>query len=84
MICRRRRRNWLALQLRTRQRQIDYQQVGHSNTTEQLRIQRKLAKYRQKYLSHKTSRIPPWGKVIMQIVFHVISKNTLIMVFNIR
>ncbi|XP_023721232.1 PHD finger protein 14 isoform X2 [Cryptotermes secundus] len=59
-LMRRRRRNWLALQLRTKQRQIEYQQVGHSNTTEQLRIQRKLAKYRQKYLSHKTSRIPPW------------------------
>ncbi|PSN49297.1 hypothetical protein C0J52_09400 [Blattella germanica] len=56
----RRRRNWLALQLRTKQRAIEYQQVGHSNSTEQLRIQRKLAKYRQKYLAHKTARIPPW------------------------
>ncbi|KAJ8891216.1 hypothetical protein PR048_010731 [Dryococelus australis] len=60
MLMKRRRRNWLALQLRTRQRQLDFQQDGHSNSAEQLRIQRKLAKYRQKYLNSKTSRVPPW------------------------
>ncbi|XP_067012108.2 PHD finger protein 14 isoform X2 [Anabrus simplex] len=60
MLMRRRRRNWLALQLRTRQRQIDQQQAGHGDSKEEIRIKRKLAKYRDKYLIHKTTRIPPW------------------------
>ncbi|XP_063216881.1 PHD finger protein 14 isoform X2 [Bacillus rossius redtenbacheri] len=60
MLMKRRRRNWLALQLRTKQRQLDSQRDGHGNSAEQLRIQRKLAKYRQKYLNGKTSRVPPW------------------------
>nr|CAD7199528.1 unnamed protein product [Timema douglasi] len=60
MHLRRRRRNWLSLQLRIKQRQLEYQQVGYSDTPEQLRMRRKLAKYRTKYLNHKTLRNPPW------------------------
>ncbi|XP_071444546.1 PHD finger protein 14 isoform X2 [Hetaerina americana] len=57
---RRRRRNWLALQLRTQQRQIERQQVGHDSTAEQVRIRRKLSKQRERYAAHKGSRNPPW------------------------
>lgn len=60
MLMRRRRRNWLALQLRTKQRQHEQSQAGHADSPEQVRIQRKLAKYREKYLQHKSTRIPPW------------------------
>ncbi|KAG8238985.1 hypothetical protein J437_LFUL005042 [Ladona fulva] len=57
---RRRRRNWLALQLRTQQRQLERQQAGHDSTAEQVRIQRKLLKQRERYAAHKGSRNPPW------------------------
>ncbi|KAK7862502.1 hypothetical protein R5R35_005924 [Gryllus longicercus] len=60
MLMRRRRRNWLALQLRTKQRQIEQQRAGHADAPEQVRIQRKLAKYREKYLQHKSTKVPPW------------------------
>lgn len=60
-LMRRRRRNWLALQLRTKQRKIEQEcQAGKEQTAEQQRTQRKLAKYRSKYQLHKSTRIPPW------------------------
>ncbi|XP_046397997.1 PHD finger protein 14 isoform X2 [Ischnura elegans] len=57
---RRRRRNWLALQLRTQQRQLERQQAGHDSSAEQVRIRRKLGKQRERYAAHKGSRNPPW------------------------
>ena len=59
-LVRRRRRNWLALQLRAQYRQQLLKQPNHLDTEEQRRIQRKLAKHRHKYLAHKASRPPPW------------------------
>ncbi|XP_046982478.1 PHD finger protein 14 isoform X2 [Schistocerca americana] len=59
MLMRRRRRNWLALQLRTQQRHLEQEKQTQA-TAEQQRTQRKLAKYRSKYLQHKSTRIPPW------------------------
>ncbi|XP_012283538.1 PHD finger protein 14 isoform X1 [Orussus abietinus] len=59
-LVRRRRRNWLALQLRAQYRQQLLKQPDHLDTEEQRRIQRKLAKHRHKYLAHKASRPPPW------------------------
>lgn len=63
-LVRRRRRNWLALQLRAQYRQQLLKQPNHLDTEEQRRIQRKLAKHRHKYLAHKASRPPPWGTLI--------------------
>lgn len=60
LLVRRRRRNWLALQLRAQYRQQLLKQPNHLDTEEQRRIQRKLAKHRHKYLAHKASRPPPW------------------------
>ncbi|KAH0554882.1 hypothetical protein KQX54_013616 [Cotesia glomerata] len=59
-LVRRRRRNWLALQIRAQYRQELLKQPGHLDTEEQRRIQRKLAKHRHKYLAHKASKQPPW------------------------
>lgn len=66
-LVRRRRRNWLALQLRAQYRQQLLKQPNHLDTEEQRRIQRKLAKHRHKYLAHKASRPPPWGTLINYI-----------------
>ncbi|XP_043488366.1 PHD finger protein 14 isoform X1 [Polistes fuscatus] len=60
LLVRRRKRNWLALQLRAQYRQQLLKQPNHLDTEEQRRIQRKLAKHRHKYLAHKASRPPPW------------------------
>ncbi|XP_018361450.1 PREDICTED: PHD finger protein 14 isoform X2 [Trachymyrmex cornetzi] len=59
-LVRRRRRNWLALQMRAQYRQQMLKQPNHLDSDEQRRIQRKLAKHRHKYLAHKASRPPPW------------------------
>lgn len=64
-LVRRRKRNWLALQLRTQQRRFEYEQEGYNDTPEQLRIQRKLKRHRQKFLNHKTMKSPPWGKCVL-------------------
>lgn len=60
-LVRRRRRNWLALQLRAQHRYQLLKQPEHQDSEEQRRIQRKLAKHRHKYLAHKTSRPSAWG-----------------------
>ncbi|XP_015175796.1 PREDICTED: PHD finger protein 14 isoform X3 [Polistes dominula] len=60
LLVRRRKRNWLALQLRAQYRQQLLKQPNHLDTEEQRRIQRKLAKHRHKYLAHKASRPVPW------------------------
>lgn len=62
MLVRRRRKNYLALQLRTHYRRLQFEQEGHSDTPEQLRIQRKLAKQREHYFGHKVLKAAPWGK----------------------
>lgn len=62
-LVRRRRRNFLAFQLRVQCRQQMLKQPNHLDTDEQRRIQRKLAKHRHKYLAHKASRPLPWGKL---------------------
>lgn len=59
-LVRRRKRNWLALQLRTQQRRIEYEQEGYKDTPEQVRIQRKLKRHRLKFLNNKTLKSPPW------------------------
>lgn len=62
-LVRRRRRNFLAFQLRVQQRQKMLKQPNHLDTDEHRRIERKLGKHRHKYLAHKASRPPPWGKL---------------------
>lgn len=62
-LVRRRRRNFLAFQLRVQQRQQMLKQPNHLDTDEHRRIVRKLGKHRHKYLAHKASRPPPWGEL---------------------
>lgn len=69
MLVRRRKRNYLALQLRTHYRRVQFEQVGHSDTPEQVRIQRKLEKQRQHYFGHKMLKPPPWGKLLLLFLF---------------
>nr|XP_049694588.1 PHD finger protein 14 isoform X8 [Helicoverpa armigera] len=57
-LVKKRKRNWLALQLRTEKRRLELQ--NNLSTEEKLRIQRKLVKYRKKYLIQKENRNPPW------------------------
>ena len=62
MVFRKRRRNWLALEMRTAQRKREYEQNGLGLQPQQQRIQRKLAKYSEKYATSKVSKPAPWGK----------------------
>ncbi|KAJ0178797.1 hypothetical protein K1T71_005572 [Dendrolimus kikuchii] len=57
-LVKKRKRNWLALQLRTEKRKLELQ--NNLSTEAKLRIQRKLVKYRRKYLQQKENRNPPW------------------------
>ncbi|CAH2071321.1 unnamed protein product, partial [Iphiclides podalirius] len=57
-LVKKRKRNWLALQLRTEKRKLELQ--NNLSTEEKLRIQRKLVKYRRKYSQQKENRNPPW------------------------
>lgn len=66
-LVRRRRRNFLALQLRVQQRQHILKQPNHLDTDEHRRIERKLGKHRHKYLAHKASRPPPWSELILSL-----------------
>lgn len=56
-LCRRRKRNWLALQLHMKQGEAD--KLGAAQETQD-RIQRKLSRYRDKYLFNKNNRPTPW------------------------
>ncbi|CAH0725260.1 unnamed protein product, partial [Brenthis ino] len=58
MLVKKRKRNWLALQLRTDKRKIELQ--NNLSAEEKKRIQRKLIKYRKKYSQQKENRNPPW------------------------
>ncbi|XP_050664284.1 PHD finger protein 14 isoform X2 [Leptidea sinapis] len=57
-LVKKRKRNWLALQLRTENRKIELQ--NKLSTDARIRIQRKLVKYRRKYAQQKENRNPPW------------------------
>ncbi|XP_034829534.2 PHD finger protein 14 isoform X1 [Maniola hyperantus] len=57
-LVKKRKRNWLALQLRTEKRKQELQ--NKVNEEEKKRIQRKLIKYRKKYSQQKENRNPPW------------------------
>ncbi|XP_060523888.1 PHD finger protein 14 isoform X2 [Cylas formicarius] len=59
-LVKRRKRNYLALQLRTHYRKILFESEGHMDTPEQVRIQRKLVKQKVHYLEHKKQKQPPW------------------------
>lgn len=66
-LVRKRRRNWLALQLRATNRLQMLKTPEYRETEEFLRIQRKLAKHRHKYLAHKATKPPPWGNNILRL-----------------
>ncbi|XP_045446683.1 PHD finger protein 14 [Melitaea cinxia] len=57
-LVKKRKRNWLALQLRTEKRKLELQ--NNLSAEEKKRIQRKLIKYRKKYSQQKENRNPPW------------------------
>ncbi|CAH1100434.1 unnamed protein product [Psylliodes chrysocephalus] len=59
-LVKRRKRNYMALQLRTHYRKYQFSQAGHKDTPEQLRIKRKLEKQKGHYLSYKGMKPPPW------------------------
>ncbi|RZC37061.1 PHD finger protein 14 [Asbolus verrucosus] len=59
-LVKRRKKNYLALQLRTHYRRLQFEQEGHKDTPEQVRIQRKLEKQRIHFLNHKALKPPPW------------------------
>lgn len=81
VICfdRKRRRNWLALEMRTTQRKKEYEQYGLGLQPQQQRIQRKLAKYREKYATSKLSKPAPWGKnFVVDYSFLIDNKGSLV------
>ncbi|XP_073943156.1 PHD finger protein 14 isoform X7 [Choristoneura fumiferana] len=57
-LVKKRKRNWLALQIRTEKRKLELQE--NLSPEEKARIKRKLIKYRRKYLQQKENRNPPW------------------------
>ncbi|KAL1505491.1 hypothetical protein ABEB36_005050 [Hypothenemus hampei] len=59
-LVKKRKRNYLALQLRMHYRKLQFEQEGHSDTPEQLRIKRKLEKQKLHYLEYKRKKPPPW------------------------
>ncbi|CAH1236421.1 unnamed protein product [Diabrotica balteata] len=59
-LVKRRKRNYMALQLRTQYRKYQFEQEGHKDSPEQIRIKRKLEKQTVHYLSHKGLKPPPW------------------------
>lgn len=71
-LVRKRRRNWLALQLRATNRLQMLKTPEYRETEEFLRIQRKLAKHRHKYLAHKSTKPPPWGNDIFKLKINVL------------
>ncbi|XP_059485465.1 PHD finger protein 14 [Neocloeon triangulifer] len=56
---RKRRRNWLAVQMRMRQRHLELESQTEE-TAEQRRIKRKLLGHSHKYKAHKKTRPQPW------------------------
>lgn len=64
-LVKKRRKNYLSIQLRTHYRRLQMASVEVKNSTEQLRIQRKLEKQRVNYFSLKSLKQPPWGKFFL-------------------
>lgn len=63
-LVKRRKKNYLALQLRTHYKHMQMANIDVQNSPEQLRIQKKLEKHRVHYSSLKTLKQPPWGKCV--------------------
>lgn len=61
-LVKRRKRNYLAWQLRTHYRKLQFEQAGHKESPEQVRIIRKMEKQKIHYLSYKAGKPSPWGK----------------------
>ncbi|KAJ3621506.1 hypothetical protein MTP99_003629 [Tenebrio molitor] len=59
-LVKRRKKNYLALQLRTHYRRLEFEKEGHKDTPEQVRIQRKLEKQKMHFVNHKSLKPPPW------------------------
>lgn len=59
-LVKRRKKNYMALQLRTHYRCLQFQQEGFISMPEQLRIKRKLEKQKVHYLGHKSLKPQPW------------------------
>ncbi|XP_023314177.1 PHD finger protein 14 [Trichogramma pretiosum] len=59
-LIRKRKKNWMALQLREKMYKQMITKPEHLQSEEYLRIQRKLNKHRQKYLAHRTLKPMPW------------------------
>ncbi|KAJ3640977.1 hypothetical protein Zmor_027508 [Zophobas morio] len=59
-LVKRRKKNYLALQLRTHYRRLQFEKEGHKDTPEQVRIARKLDKQKIHFLNHKSLKPPPW------------------------
>lgn len=83
-----RKKNYLALQLRTHYRYLQFQKEGHSTSTEQLRIKRKLEKQKVHYLNHKSTKPPPWGEnlssfIIMAPTIERITFNHIFLIFSV-
>ncbi|CAH1126350.1 unnamed protein product [Ceutorhynchus assimilis] len=59
-LVKKRKRNYLAWQLRMQYRKMKFDKEGHMESPEQVRIQRKLAKQRLHYLEYKKRKASPW------------------------
>ncbi|XP_055525777.1 PHD finger protein 14 [Wyeomyia smithii] len=56
-----RKRNYNAIRLKAQNRKLEQEASKlEKPTPEQVRIERKLAKYRKKYIAHKQTKNPPW------------------------
>lgn len=66
-LVRKRKKNYLALELRNHHRRLQFQQPGFTSSTEQKRIQRKLEKYQLHYFNSRALKTEPWG--ILHIIF---------------
>lgn len=60
-LVKKRKRNYLALQLRNHYRRVQLDNINKMADPEQQRIQKKLEKQRVHYLNLKTLKQPPWG-----------------------
>ena len=81
-LVRKRKRNWLALQMRATYRLQMLKKPEYRETDEYRRIQRKLAKHRHKYLAHRASKPPPWGTVFQNYLLKSSSSLSNIIFFR--
>ncbi|KAF5303425.1 hypothetical protein FQA39_LY09969 [Lamprigera yunnana] len=59
-LVKKRKRNYLALQLRAHNRRLELEDSERMSAPDQVRIQRKLEKQRLHYLNLKSQKLPPW------------------------